>query len=165
MKIEYVSPQKILQMTVTEYFEIYGNQEGAERQKALVLNRFTRLADGIRKGFLEDKAHSITGEPLVVHDLIQISSEDFRHIGLRYSSCQYIREALSCNNLRTGMNSYDIRKWIDNFDVNNAKLKAVLRCLCTQCEKEKKKDIMRVFEGRNAIDPGYVCCVMVSRTI
>ena len=165
MKIDYVSPQKILQMTLTEYFDLYGNVEGAERQKTVVLNRFNRLADDIRKTFLEGKAYSKTGEPLVVHDLIQISYDDYKHIGIRFTSSLYIREALLRNKLRSGMNSRDIRKWIDSFDVNNAKLKTVLKCLCTQCKNEKKKDIMRVFEGRDAIEPGYVCCVMVSRDI
>ena len=120
MKIDYVSPQKILQMTLTEYFDLYGNDEGAERQKTVVLNRFNRLADDIRKTFLEGKAYSKTGEPLVVHDLIQISYDDYKHIGIRFTSSLYIREALLRNKLRSGMNSRDIRKWIDSFDVNNA---------------------------------------------
>ena len=165
MDIEYVSPQIILQMTLQDYFDTYGDSEATVRQKSMVMNRFNRLADDIRNVFLEHKAQSMPGAPLTVHDLVQISSENYKHIGLRYGSSQYIKDALHRNNLRTGMSTRDIQKWIGSFDVNNAKLKAVLGCLCNQCENERKKDIMRVFEGRDAIVPGYVCCVMVSRNI
>ena len=48
MDIEYVSPQKILQMTLQDYFDTYGDSEATVRQKSMVMNRFNRLADDIR---------------------------------------------------------------------------------------------------------------------
>ena len=48
MDIEYVSPQIILQMTLQDYFDTYGDSEATVRQKSMVMNRFNRLADDIR---------------------------------------------------------------------------------------------------------------------
>lgn len=163
MKTEFVSPEKLLLMTVEEYLNTYGGKTYSERGRFILYTRLNRSADKLRRGIIGGKPKSNDGEPLLVWDLVRISCARLREIRIGMASIQYISDALECNELRMNMYENDLAQYIENFDATIVKLRQALEGVCQQCIREKKKDFSRIFDKQKTIVPGFECYVLVTK--
>lgn len=163
MNIDYVSPQKLLQMTAADYLKKYGGDEYTDRQKAILCTRLNKNADKLRANLIGGTPVSLMGEPLVIQDLVRVPYIYLRHERIGTESIRFISEALERNELRLCMGDSCIEQYVESFDVNIAKLRTALEGVCQQCMKEKKRDFSRIFDRKKAIIPGFDCYVLVTR--
>ena len=161
--IEYIAPEQLLQMPVGEYLLQFGDQSASERLKKLLCNKLNKNADLLRSEMLLGKPKSKPGEELLVWDLVRIPHVFIRKVRIGRDSLHFISEALERNELKLNMSDSAIDKYIEDFDVNIAKLRSVLEALCQRCITEKKHDFSRIFDRKKEIMPGFSCYVLVTK--
>lgn len=150
-------------MPFDEYLKKFGNPAVSENLQTAIEHRLFQNADKIREDVLENKAISFQGECLKVADVIRIPLIHYRRFRIGLTSLEYIQTALNKNDLKLGMSEREIKNFVDKFDINIAQLKTVLTNLCVQIRNEKKRDLMRMYERKTELVPGFECYVLISK--